>query len=675
MSIASPFAKKLMDVSAHSGFKWPFPEVKKGIAPYPSSFAWRVRSTAAIALVGCFSKIWMTWFNQLNVHNKEILIEAVENRPPKKPLITISNHLSCMDDPLLWGVLRMKTLMNPQKMRWALAAHDICFTNPFYAWFFSSGRCIPVIRGSGKAMDFCLEMLNRGQWVHIFPEGRVNADHEPMRLKWGVGRLISELSDPPLVVPMWQEGMDAVLPNRQPYVPRTGNRVTLNLGRPMDFSALLRRLREDGASAMQKRRAVTDAIQSELRLLRTATRELHRASLRQQESLTPESLSTALVLVLPGPQEKFTAAECTALKQYVDGGGRLLVLMGEGGENKFKTNINFLLEQYGISVNNDAVVRTNYYKYYHPKECVIPDGILNRGVSKAAGALTDAYAETSSAKQALTFLYPFGATLNVMSPSVPILTTGTTSFPLNRPVCAAYQDPKTRGKILVLGSLEFLSDHYGDKEENARIRDVLFAFLTSDEVSFLNSDAEDPEISDYHRIPDTGRLASNLRACLQESEDVPTDFTQLFDNQCYAMDTRVLPAAVRAYEQLGVKHEPLRLITPQFETPLPLLQPAVFPPSFRELPNPSLELFDLDEAFSSEKARLAQITNKCSDSDLEYYIRECGEILGATARIPPGSRDAKRVLEFLFFQLVEFKKLNPGGEFAESATTLTGSLS
>lgn len=33
----------------------------------------------------------------------------------------------------------------------------------------------------------------------------------------------------------------------------------------------------------------------------------------------------------------------------------------------------------------------------------------------------------------------------------------------------------------------------------------------------------------------------------------------------------------------------------------------VFPPSFRELPHPSLELFDLDEAFSSEKSRLAQV--------------------------------------------------------------------
>ncbi len=38
--------------------------------------------------------------------------------------------------------------------------------------------------------------------------------------------------------------------------------------------------------------------------------------------------------------------------------------------------------------------------------------------------------------------------------------------------------------------------------------------------------------------------------------------------------------------------------------------------SIRELPNPKLELYDLDDAFSSEKARLAQVTNKCTDDDL-----------------------------------------------------------
>ena len=40
--------------------------------------------------------------------------------------------------------------------------------------------------------------------------------------------------------------------------------------------------------------------------------------------------------------------------------------------------------------------------------------------------------------------------------------------------------------------------------------------------------------------------------------------------------TSVTPRqAIESYEKLGVKHEPLKLITPQFETPLPPLQPAV----------------------------------------------------------------------------------------------------
>ena len=37
----------------------------------------------------------------------------------------------------------------------------------------------------------------------------------------------------------------------------------------------------------------------------------------------------------------------------------------------------------------------------------------------------------------------------------------------------------------------------------------------------------------------------------------------------------LVPAAISSYSQLGVKHESLRLITPQFETPLPQMQPAV----------------------------------------------------------------------------------------------------
>jgi len=120
----------------------------------------------------------------------------------------------------------------------------------------------------------------------------------------------------------------------------------------------------------------------------------------------------------------------------------------------------------------------------------------------------------------------------------------------------------------------------------------------------------------------------------------------------------LVPEAIQLYKQLGVKHEPLTLIPPQFETPMPPLQPAVFPPVLREPLPPALDLFDLDEQFASERVRLAQLTNKCTDNDLEFYIRQAGEILGVSEKLGDGKRGAKHILEYVFRQLVNFKKMN-----------------
>jgi hypothetical protein len=42
----------------------------------------------------------------------------------------------------------------------------------------------------------------------------------------------------------------------------------------------------------------------------------------------------------------------------------------------------------------------------------------------------------------------------------------------------------------------------------------------------------------------------------------------------------------------------LTVIVPKIESPLPPLQPAVFPPAWREPPPPALDVFDLDEHFA-----------------------------------------------------------------------------
>ncbi|XP_064624329.1 intraflagellar transport protein 52 homolog isoform X2 [Lineus longissimus] len=378
-----------------------------------------------------------------------------------------------------------------------------------------------------------------------------------------------------------------------------------------------------------------------------------------KEDISEEKLAPARVFILAAPREKFTAAEFDAIKKYVGDGGSLLVLMNEGGENKLNTNVNFLLEEYGVFVNNDAVVRTSYYKYFYPKEALISNGVLNRAISQAAGKVIPGLnEEEANNTQALTFLYPYGATLNVMKPSVAVLSSGSVSFPLNRPVCALYKSKYGAGKIAVLGSVHMFSDQYIDKEENSKIMDVIFNFLTTNDIKLNVIDAEDPEIHDYNMLPEVGTLAGMVKTCLQESDEVPRDITTLFDNALFKLDTSTVPKAIKAFETLRVKHEPLTLITPQFETPLPPLQPAVFPPQFRELPPPCLDLFDLDEQFSSEKVRLAQITNKCSDDDLEYYVRECGDILGVAQKLPQDCRDAKHMLEYILAQVVEFKKLN-----------------
>ncbi|XP_005108178.1 intraflagellar transport protein 52 homolog [Aplysia californica] len=383
-----------------------------------------------------------------------------------------------------------------------------------------------------------------------------------------------------------------------------------------------------------------------------------------KEDISPDKLNQTRIFVIPGAREKFTAAEFATMKAYLESGGSIMVLLGEGGESRFETNVNFFLEEFGIMVNNDAVVRTSYYKYFHPKEALITNGVLNRAISQAAGKTSFGVGdEDSNNSQALSFLYPYGATLNVAKPASAVLSTGSVCFPLNRPVCALYSSRHHKGKLAVLGSVHMVSDQYIDKEENSKILDVLINFLTTDDIKLNPIDAEDPEINDYSQLPDVARLSEQLKTCLQESDDIPRDITSLFDNSMFKLDTSLVPKSIKAFEELKVKHEALTLITPQFETPLPPLQPAVFPPTFRELPPPALELFDLDEQFSSEKVRIAQITNKCSDDDLEYYVRECGDILGVTHNLPQESRTAKHILEHVFTQIVEFKKLNQEPEF------------
>ncbi len=50
---------------------------------------------------------------------------------------------------MLKGLLDWRELSDNHLMRWALAAHNICYSNRFTAAFFTYGKSIPVVRGNG----------------------------------------------------------------------------------------------------------------------------------------------------------------------------------------------------------------------------------------------------------------------------------------------------------------------------------------------------------------------------------------------------------------------------------------------------------------------------------------------------------------------------------------------
>lgn len=116
------------------------------------SFIWRSASYQTILCVSTFCRAFLYGLNKTEVHGLprflNLLRSRADHRNRRKGLITVSNHISVLDDPLIWGTLPLSFAAYHGHLnhRWTFGSHDICFKSAFRRHFFTLGQTLPTHR-------------------------------------------------------------------------------------------------------------------------------------------------------------------------------------------------------------------------------------------------------------------------------------------------------------------------------------------------------------------------------------------------------------------------------------------------------------------------------------------------------------------------------------------------
>ncbi|XP_020586740.1 tafazzin-like, partial [Phalaenopsis equestris] len=197
-----------------------------------------------VPVIGNVCHAFMHGLNHIQIYGVEKLHSALLDRPQGKPLVTVSNHVASMDDPLvIASLLPPSAMLDARNVRWTLCATDRCFKNAVLSTFFSCVKVLPVSRGDGiyqKGMDMALSKLNNGGWVHIFPEGSRSRDSGKTigPAKRGIGRLVMDADKIPIVIPFVHLGMQEIMPIGSNF-PKVGKKVTVVVGDPIPLEDLV----------------------------------------------------------------------------------------------------------------------------------------------------------------------------------------------------------------------------------------------------------------------------------------------------------------------------------------------------------------------------------------------------------------------------------------------------
>ncbi|KAK9837621.1 hypothetical protein WJX74_001596 [Apatococcus lobatus] len=225
-----------------------------------------------LGMVSLAGKFVLQVCNRMDIKDHARLTQLVMHRPPGTGLITVSNHASTFDDPgLLSALLPWHYFWSEGQhggVRWSLCARDICFRGWFLSQFFLNGKVLPIDRGGGMQqpiMNVAARQVQRGKWLHVFPEGKLFVDGSMGPFKWGIGKMVCDSMEhgrrQPVILPLFHSGMGRVLPKGS-VVPRVGHEVTVLVGEPIDLSDITCRCNQSDIDQQQVWKEITARIRA-----------------------------------------------------------------------------------------------------------------------------------------------------------------------------------------------------------------------------------------------------------------------------------------------------------------------------------------------------------------------------------------------------------------------------
>eukprot|EP00939_MAST-03C_sp_MAST-3C-sp1_P001362 g1362.t1 len=158
-------------------------------------FVDRVVERAVLWSLALYSKTIMQVLNSTEYDGKhsEELARLIDSDRLGRGLITVSNHVTAIDDPgAVAALMPISSLATASNYRWTACATDRCFKSLSLIPFFRGGKVLPVERGGGLVqygMNLMIAKLDRGDWIHMFPTGRRSGEGSLAPFKIGVGRL------------------------------------------------------------------------------------------------------------------------------------------------------------------------------------------------------------------------------------------------------------------------------------------------------------------------------------------------------------------------------------------------------------------------------------------------------------------------------------------------------